>query len=304
MDHVRLLRSDLAFSAFTYDHQLVIPSFDIDLLQDVRLQFWGEPSQLHPTYGVYPLDIQFNIGGIDLTPWIKDEVTKKIASRNTSVSEYASGMREKLDIAKQMGAGYGNSDLDAEAEVVDRLASETDLASLLSQFGDRHNFGWGGAFHPFNYLFRTIQIQPVSLASVFAAYNEVNPDSPLSPLDTSTMRVSTGALGTVQSGINLPAGRIIILAELRFHNTLKDEFERLENEINELRDQILIELELISDAVGPNGELAVALTDLETEVQTIKDDAADTQVELRSQTQQLAVIKTAVGELKIAVGRL
>ncbi|MEW8437580.1 MAG: hypothetical protein AB2689_05425 [Candidatus Thiodiazotropha taylori] len=304
MDHVRLVRSDLAFSAYTFDHQIVIPTYNLDLLQDVRLQFWGEPSQQHTTYGVYPVDIKFNLGGVDLTKWIHEEILNKIAARAASSDEYNSGMQEKLNIARQMGAAYGNPNIDEEEEVVERLANLANPGALLTQFGERKDFGWGGAFHPFNHLFKSIQIPPISLAKVLEAHNAANPQNELSPLDTPTMRISTGPLGTVATGVDLAAGRLVILAELRFHNTLKDEFERIENELNDLRDQILIELQLINDAVGPNGDFAFALTDLETEIQTIKDDSADTLAELKSQSQQLSALKTAVSELKTAVGRL
>ncbi|ELE7134151.1 hypothetical protein RB977_003633 [Vibrio harveyi] len=304
MDHVRLIRTELSYAAYTYEHHLVIPSYDLDQLQDVRLQFWGEPSQIHTTYGIYPNDIRLYIGGIDVTPLVIEEVVNKLIHHSSSRQEYVDGMAKKLNLAQQMGDAYGNTDINEESAIVDQLSNVEDISTLISQFGEYPNYGWGGAFHPFNYLFKTILIQPISLAAIIAKHNSQNPEKELSPLDTGSIQFTTGTLGTLPNPVNGSAGRVVVLAELRYHNTLRDRLVELEKEIASLREQILLELESISDAVGSNGDLAAAVADLEGEVQAVRDDLGDSATELASQSQQLSAIKSSVAELKAAVLRL
>lgn len=304
MDHIRLVRADLAFAPYSFSHQLNVPFNDGELIQDIELQFWGEPGNYGPQVGMFPSDIRVYVNEYDLTEHILAELLDALAERDESAAEYHSAMQEWFEIARQMGTSYGSPNLEEEQAVIDQLSQESDFSILFSEFGKATGYGWGGAFHPFNFIFKKIRISPISMRAVIDRHNKSNPDKTIEPLDAASAIFCTGLKGEVPDPLIMSRGRLQVFAELRYHNTLRDRVIEIEKQLDELRKQVLAELELISDSLGPNGDLQISISDLEKEVQSIRDDLGISTLELKSHTQQLTAIKSAASELKNAVSRL
>jgi len=196
---------------------------------DTLLSFYCHPS-VHPLVSdqifIGVEDIRFYVNKVDLSKQVKAELTLllKQADGEKLRNQYREGVNQYLKYIKPF-TSIINLDIDRERAILDSILKK-DVTSWMEKLGDR-KMGWSGNLHVINYIYKTIDLPPLSLNSILTRYSaDKSKAISLQQLDSITYTFSEGPAsftGTVNAGPIVLRGRLNFSLEVYFENPVYEE---------------------------------------------------------------------------------
>ena len=168
-----VLASDITFTAFHQAVSIPLPTANWDLLEDIKLAIMGQPSAFSP--GCVQ-DVHVYLNNYDLTPYIINQLRALLndpAKAKSLRDQYHRAIDEWLSLSSEIGDAYSIS-LDRERSAAEHLKKQKHLGSLIDRLGNS-DVGWEGNLHVFNYLYRRISVERISIASALNDYSRAHP---------------------------------------------------------------------------------------------------------------------------------
>ena len=308
MDQIRTISETINFVPYNYEYTFSAPRTDRLLIQDLLLSIHGAPSFTHPggALGVSCNNVHFYIDGIDFTEPLLENLRINITKEDPKQikDQYAFALNKWIELEDKMGAAYGNSDLQKEKDIVDKLLSTVPLSSTISQLGEvaLDKYGWGGNLHIFNFLYKEIDIAPVSLQTIIQNYNANHPADKIEPGKIKRLTLSHGPCrlySTVWNPSNIPAGSLHCLFEIRVHDTLEDRVKELEEQFESMKNDITTALDDIREIII--NDTLQAIRDIKFEETNIATKIAQASTELTNHQLQLNAVKDSTQEILKAI---
>lgn len=243
------------FSNFARSCQIPIVSTDRRSLLDGELVFWLTPT-LAPTIASHlltgPEDVRLWLNSHDITAATVAALARQMEKKKPAdlKSEYLAGVAETLDLLELAGPAIG---IDvASQRVAASSYAESGVSKLMTELGKR-TAGWSGLLHPALYLYRYIQLTPISLAEIWKEH-QIASRLPLTSLaDTKLQRLAfTQSVPLVPGPLDNPRGSIRGSLELAHENPLRPFIEEVATRLREF-DRALEDLRI--NYLDPTAEL-------------------------------------------------
>lgn len=192
MQHVRQVQVTHVFSRTAPDVVLLLNTDNLAYLADVRIIFWLEatfPNAYLQTSEVDDLRVYFD--GEDITTKFTEALSEALTKSALARQQYADALQRWMQIFDNEAPLAG---LPAHRIAENRtLASKypiQDWGSFFKKLATT-NFGYRGSLHPLHYIYRDIQIAPLSLRQVLYPSAKDN-ERPLNKLRDSRLVISHG----------------------------------------------------------------------------------------------------------------
>ncbi len=305
MDHFRTTSFDLRFGPLNFEHRVALPPHQRELLEDVLMEIRGHPTTDSERI-MGPDDIRLYFEDVDITAAYVEELKSVIDLQDQDLlrSQYANALDKWIELARALGAAYGG-DAEADAVRAEELKAVEPLSGLMDRLGN-HDAGYSGYLHLFNFLHADCNVPPVSIRKVITRYNDAAGTEVLNSQDLRVLTLSSGPCRLFEDGWTPSAvgGTIYFRADLRYHNELVDRIAALEERLDELEEFVDEQLQLIVEAVGPDGDLQRALSQARAATRTASEKAEGIERELQSQVAQLDGLKASAQDLRESIEAL
>lgn len=122
------------------------------------------------------------------------------------------------------------------------ISNTPDWRTLFAKMGDRQ-VGWSGNLHPISFIYRYIEIPPLSLKDVWARHRIANPALPetLSQLPLRTVSFGQGPStrdGIFDASTSILGGRLVYQIEAQYENPLKKPLELILKRLKDLNQDV------------------------------------------------------------------
>ncbi|MGN7885423.1 hypothetical protein [Dyadobacter sp. 22481] len=240
MDQVRIISEKLSFVPFNYEYTFFAPQTDRILVQDLLLSLYGAPGVTHPggSFGISCNNIFFYIDGKDLTLPLLEELRRLLDASDQvrAKKQYSDALDKWISLLTQLNI----TDTVKERAIAAALLSTQPLSGNLKSLGDA-KVGFGGHLHIFNFLYKEVELAPVSLFQVIKAHNNQNPDEKINPLEIKRLTFSSGPCRLFSPNFstnNIPTGTLSCQFEILVHDTLEDKLDALQSQLALLQKNI------------------------------------------------------------------
>lgn len=310
MNHVRHIERQICFAPFVHEQTIAFPLDDRIHLEFVFFQLYGLPADRDGMpRGLFPNHIHAYIDGVDVTSSVIVELKKKIAERKPSdvLAQYKIGLDAWLLLARSYGAAYPG-DIARDAALATQLVTNPIPESLLDSLGNAQ-IGSGGCLHIFNFLYQSIDINPVSMWDVLSTHNgsglpKVDVKGSASP----KLVLSSGPCRYFDAAFDpkkfLGQGAVNLRLSLSYHDPLEDKIKEMERKLDRLQKQILARLDTIADACRDGGPFQLAIATLKGSVASLQQDVSSMRADISSNTAQATALQAQAKSLQDAVNQL
>lgn len=168
-DLLKYVHGVVDFTPANREHKILLDEESLRGVRDIRLQIYASPSADPLTPAALHTgidDVRLYVGGRDLTDGLK----RVLKASLTNVD------RKRIRDGYVAGASAYTRMLDAmklhtveragDAAFVQQQIAAPNWTVALDRLGDRRGAGWSGNLHVFNFLYRFIPLQPVSLVEI------------------------------------------------------------------------------------------------------------------------------------------
>jgi hypothetical protein len=321
---ISVLEGELRFGALCYEHIIGVPEYRREHIHDIRIAIHGNPTQKRCVQ-----DVHFYLNEYDLTEALKTCFRKEIdmANKTGDLSKgYAERLEDWIELEKKLVQETPPEQFDFYSGCQTTISKEEDkrdeflkldpLSANLDTLGDT-SAGWNGNLHIFNYIYKYLPLNPVSLNDVWGTYLEIEQNFPeQTPKHWSQIRsvsfvVSAGARmagnafweppglyiplsGNVpwQPYNEPPTGDVNYHFEMLYHDPLVDEVNQLRTDLEDLAKLVKDRLETILDEVGPEGRIQKEL------LKPMSDKIKEIDIRLGEANSEISDMKTRIVRIK------
>lgn len=157
------------FNSLLREHNIMLPSLDRENLKDIYIKFFGAPS-LQPLVTSQALqgvrDLRFYINNVDYSKHLINEIISLLEREDLTVvkDQYLSGGSKWINYLKIFSSSFQINVLNEEK----LLKNFVDNLNFKEQFQTIGNFkhGFGGNLNIVNFLYKDINLEPISLLNV------------------------------------------------------------------------------------------------------------------------------------------
>ena len=306
MDHYRTTSMDLRFGPLNFEYRVPLPLHQRELLEDVLMELRGHPTADSERI-MGPHDIHLYFENVDVTSAYLAELQSvlDLQDQDRLATQYAHALDKWIEMAKSLGTAAYGGDPEADSKKAEELKTVRPLSSLMDTLGNR-DVGYSGYLHLFNFLYADCTLHPVSARKVINRYNKTADGVILDSADLRVLTISSGPCRLFDQSWQPSAvgGNVMFRADLRYHNEFVDRIADLEKLLAELEAFVHEQLQLMHEAVGPDGDLQRALSQARAATRMASDKAEAIGRELQSQGSQLDGLKASAQDLREAVEAL
>lgn len=148
---------------------LAVSKDDLQWIEDIEFILYGQPS---PSNGISVDDLYIYLNGFDIHQQVLSGLRKLLDGSDQAEikKSYQSAVEERIELDRERINRFKNiiffgglsRDLKKEEQLSEEISSRPKLSEALTKLGDR-TLGHHGSVDVFNYLYRRIEIPPLSL---------------------------------------------------------------------------------------------------------------------------------------------
>lgn len=241
----RIYSGHVDFTALSRESSIAVNAADSPELLDVALTFYTLPTvaPLTPSAGLIGGEnYRFFLNEHDVTQSVVATLQTLISAipRAQIASQYLTGATDYLHLIRSLRIRETET---AGDEAAARAFSESpNWPALVAKMGDRQ-MGWSGNLHPICFIYRYIELPPISLNTVWERHRRSNPAlaATLAQLPLRIMTFGQGPSpreGSFDASASTLGGRLVYQLEAQYENPLKKPLELILKRLKELNQEV------------------------------------------------------------------
>lgn len=263
-----IISGTIEFSGLERERVITLDAQRLRELVDIRLRFYSGPAVAPLLRGMSLSggeDYRVYINTYDVTEQVLDEIREGIAGIPSIEIErgYLKGAEAYLRLSEQLN--YDQRRMETDKHHIQATIAAGDWNEEFEKLGDRTK-GWSGNLHCFNYLYKHIPIESISISTVWEKYQQENGSSPtlLSEESSLAIVISQGPAPFVESfdaRAFIPSGRVEFTLETLHMNPLEPVLRQIASNLRGV--EIKLEQQRVNYLTPIKGAVELAQKDIE-----------------------------------------